>query len=838
MKLDHFFKKLATFLNRRALSVSAFFLVVFLLSTFFTVKLYGSLKTDIEEMLPTTSRSVIDLKEVTKRLRAIDNLAVLIFSKNSEAAGRFQQDLANELQKIPSKLSSGIEYKITDEVDFFKKRKALFITKEDLDEIQSFIKKKIEYEKFIYNPINLVIENKPNEPKFSFNELEKKYSSKSDAFSHFPGGIYATPDGTNRLILVYAPDAQIATAHGLKDAVAEIVAKMDPKKYSPDLEVKYSSSIQDLLEEEASLMKDLILSTLVVSFLVALVLLVYYRSFFATMALIFSLLVGTIITLGVSYFLVGDLNANSAFLGSIIMGNGINFGIMVLARYLEERRSRKQEHEIALQISMRETVLPTFAAALAAAISYGSLMLTSFRGFSQFGVIGFVGMVSCWFCAYTFFPAALSLLNRYVSIAGSERRTESRSLWAYGLKKLLIKIPKPMAILGVIITIIAAIGLSQIDKTIIETDLTKLRDKTSMEEGSGFLSQYVELILKRNTTPIAVMTHNQEDAEKIAHRLMEKKTQEGEKSMIGSVMRIQDFVPTQQEEKIRSLRAIQEQLPPKIFWSLPETDKARVKDFLSTETLKPFTMADLPPKLLDRFREKDGSVGNLVLVEPPLTDEIRQGESLLRFVKSIRDVVDEIEPNAPVAGRLPVSADMLSAVLKDGPIATAASAIAVIILTIFLFRSVELSLLVLSALFIGVAWMVAGMHFFHLKINFLNFIALPITFGIGVDYAVNVFHRYREEKEKAEHDRQNGVADVKDQAGDSPIIRAVYHTGGAVVLASMTTTIGWSSLMIAGNQAFVSFGRIAMIGEATCVTVAVLIIPSVLIWLQGRRKPE
>ena len=53
------------------------------------------------------------------------------------------------------------------------------------------------------------------------------------------------------------------------------------------------------------------------------------------------------------------------------MGNGINFGIMVLARYLEERRSRKQEHVVALEISMRETVMPTFAAALAAAIAYG-----------------------------------------------------------------------------------------------------------------------------------------------------------------------------------------------------------------------------------------------------------------------------------------------------------------------------------------------------------------------------------------------------------------------------------------------------------------------------------
>ena len=836
MKLDHFFKKWASFVNRRAGLISAFFLTLFILATFCTIKLYSSLKPDLEEMLPTTSRSVIDLKEVTSRLRAIDSLAVLIFSKNSEAAGKLQEDLAKEFEKIPPQVSSGVEYKITAEVDFFHKRKALFISKNDLDEIQTFIKKKIEYEKFIYNPVNLVIENKPNEPSFNFNELEKKYASKAEEFSHFPGGVYATPDGTKRLILIYAPNQSLDAAHGLKDAVASIVDHVDLKKYAPDMEVKYSSSIQDLVEEEASLRKDLVLSTVVVSFLVALVLLLYYRSFYATMALIFSLLVGTMIALGASYFMVGDLNANSAFLGSIIMGNGINFGIMVLARYLEERRAGKHEHLRALEISMRETVLPTFAAAIAAAISYGSLMLTSFRGFSQFGVIGFTGMVACWLCAYSFFPAVLSLLSRFVSVTGSDRRIESRSLWAYGLKQLLIKVPKPLAIFGLLISIVSIFAVTKINRNMIEMDMTKLRDKTSVEEGSGFLSQYVELILKRNITPIAVMTHHPENAEKIAHRLMELKAREGEKSMIGSVLRVQDFVPTQQAEKIHALNAIREQIPPKIFWSLPELDKARIKDFLSTESLKPFTIDDLPPKLLDRFRERDGSIGNLVLVEPPISDEIRQGDQLFRFVKDIRDAVDAVEPKAPIAGRLPISVDMLVAVMTDGPLATMASALAVVLLTIFLFRSVELSLLVLTSLFLGVAWLVAGLHFFHLKINFLNFIALPITFGIGVDYAVNVFHRYREEKAKEALRRQNDVVGVKDQAGDSPIVRAVYHTGGAVVLASMTTTIGWSSLMIAGNQAFVSFGRIAMIGEVTCVTVAVLIIPSALIWLQARRK--
>jgi len=42
---------------------------------------------------------------------------------------------------------------------------------------------------------------------------------------------------------------------------------------------------------------------------------------------------------------------------------------------------------------------------------------------------------------------------------------------------------------------------------------------------------------------------------------------------------------------------------------------------------------------------------------------------------------------------------------------------------------------VVGALLVGLGWVALAMAVLHLKINFFNFIALPISFGIGVDYA-------------------------------------------------------------------------------------------------------
>ena len=91
--------------------------------------------------------------------------------------------------------------------------------------------------------------------------------------------------------------------------------------------------------------------------------------------------------------------------------------------------------------------------------------------------------------------------------------------------------------------------------------------------------------------------------------------------------------------------------------------------------------------------------------------------------------------------------------------------------------------------------------------NFLNFVVLPITFGIGVDYAVNIVQRYR----------QGGSLE-----------KVLRETGSAVALCSLTTVIGYASLMVADSQALAGFGLLAALGEVTCLFTALFVLPA---WL-------
>jgi predicted RND superfamily exporter protein len=124
---------------------------------------------------------------------------------------------------------------------------------------------------------------------------------------------------------------------------------------------------------------------------------------------------------------------------------------------------------------------------------------------------------------------------------------------------------------------------------------------------------------------------------------------------------------------------------------------------------------------------------------------------------------------------------------------------------------------VIGSLLVGVLWMAGAAMMLGIKLNFCNFVAYPITFGIGVDYAVNVITRY-----------------VQD--GERDVTGAVRSTGAAVGLCSLTTIIGYSSLLLAKNRALYLFGLTAVLGEIACLTAAVVALPALLVALRGRKR--
>ncbi len=783
-------------------------------SAYFSALLYMNLRPDIEELLPSTARSVKDLDQLTERLGSFENMVILTFSNDKQNSRRFVDDLSAKLSQLPKDTLSRIEYRIDKEVQFFKDRQALYLNVPDLERINEYVGKRIAYEKIVRNPIRLFPLEDTVEPKFDFESLKQGRKADVEGFTKFKDGYYSAEDERVRAIVAYVPAKGLKNAHKMKNAIVETVASLNPKSYAPDLEVKYTGNTENLIEESAALIADLEFSTVVCFFLVFLSLFIFFRSPAAATAVAVSVTMGTLWTFGACYFLVGYLNANTAFLASIVVGNGINFGIILLARYLEERRAGKLADE-ALTIAMKMSAAATGTAALAAGLSYASLMLTTFRGFSQFGVIGLTGMVLCWLSAFTILPAYMVLAEKWIA-RDLAKSSQSKRRPAMDRVAVFVDRYATGITVGVVIASVLSLAtLTTYNNDIIETDLSRLRDRTSMTEGSGALYHYIDDIFGHSSSPLLVLPTERKNAVKIAELLRAERTKMGKDPVITLVQTLDDFVPPDQPAKIAILREIQKKMDPKVIKYAPKEDQKKIMALMNENTFKVFTEADLPALIKYKFSEVDNTLGKIVLVDKRI-DKNDDTKALDLFVTTVRNVADSVVPGTPVAGELAITYDMFQSIVKDGPRVTLYALLMVVVLVAISFRNLRTTGMALFALALGMLWFVGIILGLRWRLNFLNFIAFPITFGIGVDYGVNMFQRFREDP-------------------NANILQIIRDAGGAVVLCSITTVIGYSSLLMAGNQAFVSFGKLSVAGETTCIIAAVIALPAYLL-IRSRRK--
>ena len=178
-----------------------------------------------------------------------------------------------------------------------------------------------------------------------------------------------------------------------------------PSSYGSDLTITFSGDVIIAEEEQQAIAQELVLATTITVTTVLLLIVLFFGRPRSIVLLGTGLVPPVLASFAVADLTVDSLNASTAFLGSIIIGNGVNPNIIWLSRYFEERR-RGYEVRYSIFRTHENTWLATMIASGAAALAYGSLMITDFRGFRDFGIIGGVGMLFWWVSAITVLPAA------------------------------------------------------------------------------------------------------------------------------------------------------------------------------------------------------------------------------------------------------------------------------------------------------------------------------------------------------------------------------------------------------------------------------------------------
>jgi len=799
------------------------------------------LKTDFAELLPQDEPSVKDLDRAKARMGGLSNMIVAVEGDDRQACHRLVDDLVAKFNMISKEYIVYMKYNIKDEKAYYERHKHLYIGLADLRELYRRLRAKVRYERVKNNPLlSMDVDGEPPQPvEFNIDDIRDKYKKKAGKASTYVDDYFTGEDGRLWAILLYPPGAATGVDFGkrmlrvVRRSVAEVCSGKEVGEevtdrqldrliagcrdsYHPSIKVGFTGSVVTAIDEQKAIVDDLIMVTSICLLFVGLVILLYFRTWRSLPIIGLPLLMGTTWTFGISIYIVGHLNNSTAFLAAIIVGNGINFGLIQLARYIEEKRAGK-ESSAALVSAVQHTAQATSTAALAASVAYGSLIITSFRGFNGFGYMGGLGMVLCWVAAFTVQPALLSLLERIRPMRIKARGSRlPAGLFARPYSRFALRYGLPLHIMGAVFALICVVVAIPYLRDPFEYNFRNLRNQSANLRGSGLLSNRVDSIFPRRLNPMFILADRSDQVPLIMEELKRRNSRGDTRGLFQDIISIYSLLPDEQKPKIRLLRKLRRLMSESTLSWLDDKQRAEALEYRPPAGIKPLTVDDLPYSMTRMFTELDGRKGLVVALYPRHGRSVWDGHFLVELDRSTRNIMLPDGERVTSAGTHTVFADMIKAIERDGPRAVIASLLGVMLLVLLAYRGLKYVVLMFFSLAYGVIWTVGPAAMIDLRLNFLNFIALPITFGIGIDYAVNVLNRYRLE-------------------GPGSIGRVLSSTGGAVILCSLTTLIGYSSLLTADNQALVTFGLLSDIGEVASLAAAVFMLPILVDLMEKRR---
>jgi hypothetical protein len=758
---------------------------------------------DLSDLLPKDVPAIRDLARLEARVSAKDSNVGVVIAPDANERAAAMAELDAQLRAIGPRLVARVQSDDSITRGFIRAHRYLFVPLAELESTQKTLAARIADAKLKANPLYVDLdEAKPADP----HALDDLRTKRRDAEAKLARSTYISADGKAQVVVIETAfrATDIKSDRELQNALDATAARV--RMHHPRVQIAFSGGVTQTLQEHDSLLHGMLLSSVVTALLVALVLFVHVRSLRMLALLSGNIIAATIVAFGIAALTVGHLNAATAFLGAIIAGNGVNYGILLVARYLEERRTHDTDDAMARAIA--GTIKPTLVASLGAALAYGALAVTHFKGFADFAMIGGIGMLVCWLASFVVLPLLV------LRIGGVARASESPlfgrvATGLFGFKKPALA----CAIGGAVALASIAVTVRYVAHDPFEYDMTKLRSDAPEALATRAWMKYVDDTFSRGLAGMTRSTYIAvDDMDQVPAVVAALNAAHDRDPIVGAATSIFDAVPPDQAAKLALLANIRHELDDAAD-ALSDKERAELDELRPPDDLHAFTASELPDELRAKLTEKDGRIGFIVAVTPGPSFDEWNGRDLVRFSAAIREL--QLPGGRTVSTSSPsvIFADIITAIRHDGVIVTIVAAFALVVMVLALVGRNRRAVAVLCGTAVGSLAMIAVCALVGLKVNFLDFVALPIALGLGIDYAINVAHRA---------DR------------DDPSI-ALRSTGGTVLVCSLTTMIGYASLLTSSNLAIRGFGLASLIGEITCVITALALVPALV--AVGRTRP-
>jgi len=140
---------------------------------------------------------------------------------------------------------------------------------------------------------------------------------------------------------------------------------------------------------------------------------------------------------------------------------------------------------------------------------------------------------------------------------------------------------------------------------------------------------------------------------------------------------------------------------------------------------------------------------------------------------------------------------------------------------IVLYRNLGFGLISTLPTILATVWIMATMTILGITLNVLTVMVTALTIGLGIDYAIHIVERYREE--------------IIHKSERQAIETTIKRTGSALLISGLTTFCGFAVLFLSPMPLVRNFGIITAATIIYSVFIAIFVLPS-LIWTTNRIK--
>ncbi len=236
--------------------------------------------------------------------------------------------------------------------------------------------------------------------------------------------------------------------------------------------------------------------------------------------------------------------------------------------------------------------------------------------------------------------------------------------------------------------------------------------------------------------------------------------------------------------------------------------------------------ADLKGFERDYYLTKEGN-GVILRVYP--TGVITDVKFTQRLLHNIRQTIDNIGPkrfhpslDVTFSGSFKNASNQYNVVLQDLKSTALYAFLGVVLLISVYFRQllsplfIVLPLLMSLSWTFGLTWIVIG------NLNQITVCLFAILFGLGIDFGIHIFARYREA-------RRRGLTT------EAALIETVCQTGSALTTTAVTTSVAFFSLLFSDFKGFSEFGFIVGAGIMFSLVAMLVICPAFIVLVERLR---